>query len=557
MNSIPNEWMKYWESRKDAFSSECLAELQRFETATRDPQGTQQDVLRDVISVSKGSLHWQECGYSSVSGVDDYRSTLPIMRYDDFVPLIDREIRTKGGVLTCSPVMRWLKTSGTTGTPKRVPYTLHWVLNYRIPAMKAMWGTYSRLHPELLSNPYATLDTQTVRENAQDYIHGVPFQAVSNRHPRMNSMDWNPPWYEAPWFCENAPVSFEDKMYCRVRHLVGKDLYFINAINPSTLLSLRDHIGTSKEKLVADVRNGTIDGQPLCNADPHEADRLEKVLANPGFTLKDIWPTLGLYACWLSASAGLYQQALEEIFPGVARLPFMSCGTEGVVTIPVSEDAYSQPLAINQAFFEFVEDDVPLGELVERGEKPQTLLAHQLTAGKNYHVIMSQANGLYRLWTGDIYHVDRVVDGTPWIHFLHRDGVFHSFTGEKLTEHQVTAALRRGFAAADRQIGLYLCGPRWGQPPSYVVVAEARGADVTLGATLSRHVESALQDISIEYESKRVSNRLGPIEVHVVPENSIQAFVERKRQKVSRGGVKEPGMGGVMAPAEPGVKRGF
>ncbi|MBR7906029.1 hypothetical protein, partial [Burkholderia cenocepacia] len=27
--------------------------------------------------------------------------------------------------------------------------------------------------------------------------------------------------------------------------------------------------------------------------------------------------------------------------------------------------------------------------------------------------------------------------------------------------------------------------------------------------------------------------------------------------KVSRGGVKEPGMGGVMAPAEPGVKRGF
>jgi hypothetical protein len=28
-------------------------------------------------------------------------------------------------------------------------------------------------------------------------------------------------------------------------------------------------------------------------------------------------------------------------------------------------------------------------------------------------------------------------------------------------------------------------------------------------------------------------------------------------QRLSRGGVKEPGMGGVMAPAEPGVKRGF
>ncbi|WP_158332653.1 helix-turn-helix domain-containing protein [Burkholderia multivorans] len=34
--------------------------------------------------------------------------------------------------------------------------------------------------------------------------------------------------------------------------------------------------------------------------------------------------------------------------------------------------------------------------------------------------------------------------------------------------------------------------------------------------------------------------------------------VGRKRVfRLSRGGVKEPGMGGVMAPAEPGVKRGF
>ncbi|WP_244137560.1 hypothetical protein, partial [Burkholderia vietnamiensis] len=30
-----------------------------------------------------------------------------------------------------------------------------------------------------------------------------------------------------------------------------------------------------------------------------------------------------------------------------------------------------------------------------------------------------------------------------------------------------------------------------------------------------------------------------------------------KERPLSRGGVKEPGMGGVMAPAEPGVKRGF
>lgn len=47
------------------------------------------------------------------------------MRYNDFTEQIDRETRTKGGILSCSPVLRWLKTSGTTGTPSasRTPCT--------------------------------------------------------------------------------------------------------------------------------------------------------------------------------------------------------------------------------------------------------------------------------------------------------------------------------------------------------------------------------------------------------------------------------------------------
>lgn len=530
-NVSTEKWISYWKQRKDDFASECYTENANFITATKSIKESQLRVLEDIISISRDSLHWTERGYTHISNETDFRNSLPVMRYEDFVPYIEKEIVAKGGVLTCSPIMRWLKTSGTTGTPKRVPYTLHWVLNYRIPAMKAMWGTYLKYFPELLAHPYATLDTQTVREKAQDFINGIPFQSISNRNPKMNSLDWNPPWYEAPWFNDNSPVVFEDKMYLRVRHLLCQDLYFINAINPSMLLSIRETIILNKEKLINEVRLGIVEGVEHYDPNPLEADRLEAILKKDDFTFKDIWPTLGLYSCWLSASAGLYQQALNEIFPGVNKLPFMSCGTEGVLTIPVNDDAASQPLAVTQAFYEFVDEAVPLSELIGAKDKIETLLAHQVEVGKSYHVIMSQANGLYRLWTGDIYHVDKIVDGTPWIHFVHRDGVFHSFTGEKLTEQQVTAALAEGFSNQDRSIGLYLCGPQWGEPPKYVVVAEAKNANESLGIALSESVEQALQSISIEYESKRVSNRLDPIEVHVVPENSILSYIEKKRQK--------------------------
>jgi hypothetical protein len=455
---------------------------------------------------------------------------LPIMRYDDFVPEIERETRTKGGTLTCSPVLRWLKTSGTTGVPKLVPYTLHWLLTYRIPAMKAMWGTYLEYHPELLDHPYATLDTQTVREDVFDFVHGIGHQAVSNRHPQINSRDWNPPWYESPWFGPGVPSAHEGRMYHRIRHLVGRDLHYISAINPSTLISLRDLLAAHGTDLVRDLREGTLEGRPYTEPDERAARHLEEVLRKPDFSLKDVWPSLTLYTCWLSASAGLYAAKLDAVFPGVDKLPFMSCGTEGVTTIPVDDSPHSQPLAVGQAYFEFVPADVPLGELVDRGEPVHTLLFDEVEPGRDYHLIMTQGNGLYRLWTGDIYRVDRIVDGTPWVHFVHRDGIFHSFTGEKITESQVTEAIRRGLAASGLGTGLYMCGPRWAEPPYYIVVAEAPEPSPRLDQALSADVDSALHEINIEYASKRDSGRLGALEVVTVPHDALTTYIESRRQ---------------------------
>ncbi|WP_309050418.1 GH3 auxin-responsive promoter family protein [Streptomyces sp.] len=524
-------WQQRWQERRSPFAEECRQARDALLADLKQPEAAQRRVLADVIDVSAGSVHWKERGYSAVAENHDlFRTVLPVMRYEDFVPEIERETRTKGGVLTCSPVLRWLKTSGTTGVPKRVPYTLHWLLTYRIPAMKAMWGTYLEHHPELLAHPYATLDTQTVREDVFDFVHGIGHQAVSNRHPRINSHDWNPPWYESPWFGPDVPNTHEGRMYHRLRHLVGKDLHTISAINPSTLISLRDLLAEHGAELVRDLRAGTLEGRPYGAPDEEAARHLEAVLRDPDFRLTDVWPSLSLYTCWLSASAGLYAAKLDAVFPGVAKLPFMSCGTEGVTTIPVDDSLHSQPLAVGQAFFEFVPADVPLGELVERGEPVETLLFDQVEPDRDYHLIMTQGNGLYRLWTGDIYHVDRIVDGTPWVHFVHRAGIFHSFTGEKITESQVTQAIERGLAAQGLGTGLYMCGPHWGEPPHYIVVTEAPEPSPALDRSLSAAVDTALHDINIEYASKRDSGRLGALEVVTVPHDAITAYIESRRQ---------------------------
>ncbi|MGW1619050.1 GH3 family domain-containing protein [Streptomyces sp. NPDC002172] len=530
--SQATQWQEHWQTRRDPFVAECFRARESLRADLKDPRAAQARVLDDLIDIGASSLHWKEEGYDVIAADPaTFRSVLPIMRYDDFAEQIDRETRTKGGVLSCSPVLRWLKTSGTTGTPKRIPYTLHWLLKYRIPAMKAMWGTYLEHHPEILAHPWATLDTQTVREDVYDFVHGVEHQAISNRHPQINSLDWNPPWYESPWFGPDAPTSHAGRMYHRVRHLVGKDLHYISAINPSTLVSLRDLIAEHGAELVRDLREGTFRGRPWTDPDEKAALHLEQALAKPDFSLVDVWPSLTLYSCWLSASAELYRPRLDAVLPGVAKLPFMSCGTEGVTTIPVDETLESQPLAVTQAWFEFVPADVPLGQLLDAGEKVETLLYDEVEAGRDYHLIMSQGNGLYRLWTGDIYRVDRIVDGTPWIHFTHRDGVFHSFTGEKITESQVTQAIRQGLEGSGLDTGLYMCGPRWDEPPSYTVVVEVPVPGPGLDAELSAAIDRELSVINIEYASKRDSGRLAGLRVRTVAQGAIAAYVESRRQR--------------------------
>ena len=404
----PN-WKQIWSSRRTLFATECRRARADLLADLSQPEVAQKRVFEDVVEISRGSWHWRRNGFDKAAeDRDAYRNVLPIMRFDDFRPSLEQEYHTKGGNLTCSPVLRWLKTSGTSGMPKHVPYSLHWFSHYRIPAIKAMWGTYLERHPEILDHPFATLDTQSVREPVSEFVHGLQCQAISNRDPIFPEHDWVPPWYDAPWYDANVPSDPDRRAYHRLRWLVGKDLRFLSSINPSMLISMHDHFLRRGEDLVRDVAQGTIEGTPGCAPDPGAAYHIENVLGRPTPSFVDLWPNLSLYSCWLTGSAGLYQGMLDAILPGVDRIPFMSCGTEGVVTLPIDESIECQPLAINQAFFEFIPATDSLDEAIAQ-KRSDTLTFDEVEVGRDYHLIMSQANGLYRLAVGDIFRVERIV----------------------------------------------------------------------------------------------------------------------------------------------------
>ncbi|MDT6982798.1 GH3 auxin-responsive promoter family protein [Streptomyces lusitanus] len=94
----------------------------------------------------------------------------------------------------------------------------------------------------------------------------------------------------------------------------------------------------------------------------------------------------------------------------------------------------------------------------------------------------------------------------------------------------MTQAIQRGLAVHGLGTGLYMCGPRWAEPPYYVIVTEVTEPSPQLNRALSDTVDAALHEMNIEYASKRDSGRLGALEVVTVPRDAIAAYVESRRQ---------------------------
>lgn len=526
-----NNWNNNWTKHAEEFRQYCFLAKQNLITALKNPLFTQENVLNDILAVTKNAEFSKQHGLARVTNIKSLQKQVPIRNYDQLLPWINQEAKNKGGVLSDSQLIRWLKTSGSSGNSKKIPYTKHWMEKYRVPALGVLWATYLEQAPDMLAHPFATLDTQTIREHIKENINGIPYQGITNRNPIINEHDWNPPWYNAPWFSPNVPDGYDNRMYCRLRYFIGEDLRAITAINPSTLVALQYHLLNNLDSLTRDICDGTLFGRKIFKPDPVLANKLNKISTDTSIPLTALWPNLSLLACWTSASAKLYQNQLNTIFPNVKIFPFMTCGTEGIVTLPIDNHETTGPLAINQGIYEFLPEDVDINECCERDALVETLQFHELELGKSYHLIMTQANGLYRLAVGDIYTVVDIYNSVPRIEFSRRYGTFFSFTGEKITESQMLNAVHDVINKHKNSAGLFICCPIWHEIPYYKILIEMNDS---YHSKKNEHefasaVDRKLCEINEEYCSKRISNRLGTINVSFINHGDIGKYLEKQK----------------------------
>jgi hypothetical protein len=349
---------------------------------------------------------------------------------------------------------------------------------------------------------------------------GIPVGAESGHTYR--SMQRVVRWmYSAPYELFTID-DYEAKYYALLRVAAGQKITLIVTPNPSTIVLLGDRLAEHTDRIIRDVHDGSLspdlDIPPDIRAslrlkpDAQRARYLEQVAADGGGALRPgrVWPEIAAIGCWKGGTVGSYLDRFETYFPH--RPPLRDIGylaTEVSGSVPLDDEGDAGVLAVGTNVFEFhpADDD--------RDPRNSTLLTpEQLEIGRRYLIFVTTLSGLYRYEMNDIVEVAGIFERTPLIRFVQKGKGVVSFTGEKLYEVQVIAAVdealaglrgRYHFIAAVAEFANGASEPRL----TFLIEFDDPISDPD-GSALVARLDEALGDQNSEYLAKRKSSRYGP-----------------------------------------------
>ncbi len=526
------------------FSALALAEVNRLEQSSKQPREAQSAKLMSIISTNAGSSFGAEHGFASIKSVEDYRRAVPIREYEGFRPYVERAVAGDRNVLTGEDPLMYATTSGTAGAPKLIPVTAAYLKEFRL-ASTASGYHLLRCFPKI--DRGTTLSIVSPAEEGRT-AGGTPYGAISGAlflsEPQLIRRFIAPIPYEVFLLKD-----YDSRYYTLLRLSLALPLSCFYTLNPSTIALMSRRLKLHARELVKDVFDGTVTPpsvlppscqkalRPFLKPDRVRARFLAALSDEGSFVPHRIWPELQVVSCWTKAAASFYLQDFPEFFGSTPICDISYGASEGRGTVSIGPD--KQMLALHSHFFEFI----PEQEMA--GESPQTLLADQLTSGQKYFILFTTSGGLYRYHINDVVKVVGFHNQTPLLEFQYKGGNVHSFTGEKLSELQVTTAMAAALSEMGLKARFFTLVPQFRPQPHYELWIEPEGnsyfdapqlgsgsdADpvsepglcaclLRLAQTLDKH----LSLVNIEYQTKRESQRLEAISIKPLLPGSYERF---------------------------------
>ena len=505
----------------------------RISRAARHPVRRQQAILDGILAANADTTFGRKFGFASLRSYADYARAVPVMEFEALRPFIDSEIGRSEAALTRETPTQYMRTSGSTGTPKDIPLTATHLRELRAIQRTSVAFQY-RACPEAFHGSILAIVSAAEEgrlENGKPY--GAASGIVAAGTPALVKAKFVLP--EEVQGVTDATLKY--LLILRLA-LAQRDITYFGSANSTTPLALMKLYREHGPRLIEDVRNGgfprlaelperTRDAvQARLAPNPARAAELERLGAAGRTRMRDLWPELRMVVTWTCGSAGVTVRALrDELAPAtrIFELGYVSSEFRG--TFSLCPHAGTGLPTFDTHFLEFADRDA-----WDAGARDCVTL-DKLRKGGEYYIIATTPSGLYRYFINDVVRVTGFLHATPLLKFVQKGKGVTNITGEKLYESQVLAAVAEATARAGvkSRFVMMLADE---EARRYKLYVEPDSAPRCSAGELAREVDSALRRLNVEYEAKRDSDRLAPLEAVWLRGDSGESY---KRHCVGKG----------------------
>jgi hypothetical protein len=436
------------------------------------PHEVQHELLKNLISKAKNTEVGRKYDFASIKGYQDFADRVPVQKYEDYEPDIERSRRGENNIFWPTPIKWFAKSSGTTNAKSKfIPVSDDSLENCHFSAGKDMLCMYLNNNPQ--SQMFAGKNLrlggskEIYRDNGTAYgdlsailIDNMPFWAEFSSTP-SNEVSLMHNW--------------EVKMQAIVDETIKERVTSLAGV-PSWMLVL-----------------------------------LNNVLETTGKgNLFEVWPHLEVYFHG-GVSFNPYAPQYQKILPKEDfRFYEIYNASEGFFACQDQNDSKELLLMLDYGiFYEFI----PMNTYNTSEEK--LIPVSEVEIGKNYAVVITTNAGLWRYKIGDTVRFTSIspyrikVSGRT----KHHINVF----GEELIIENAEEALKKVSLVTNCEIMDYTVAPIFmegKEKGSHEWIIEFLTPPQDL-ENFKIQLDKALQEINSDYEAKRFNNMtLNMLKIH-------------------------------------------
>jgi hypothetical protein len=394
-------------------------------------------------------------------------------------------------------------TSGTTREPKQIYYPAHRAKRVQRTLMEQVMLAYDSAGVQRPS--FYLLTSMTPDKSWSSMFVRRAFPAVAQRLLLSGSILFSPE--AAKLVGRYSQTSVHIALW-----LMSEPTFIVTA-NPSSLYVVLEQAqadwGRIREEVKQVLAEEGIQGLWANIPAPHppRQARIESLLSRSAPpSAQELLPQFQVLYCWDGGYVQPFIDNLKRQLAGkpVQFLPMFSVSTETVAyqVYPQISTRGGLPIYPGNCY-EFVP--------IEQEMRTENILKPwELETGQEYVMIVSDAFGLVRYNTEDVFECRGMVEQTPLLYFKRRVGLRFSFTGEKITAEQLVELYESIRLDFELEGAIFSCFPTLnaGELPGYVFVhCTADEGELPFGLDAAEFDER-LMEINLEYATKRKSGRL-------------------------------------------------